>query len=196
MIIKGSSKRTATHPIEPIFIDRWSARAMSGAPLTPEELMPLFEAARWAPSAHNFQPWRMLYALRDTPHWDTFFNLLKPGNQIWAHRGGALVMFIARHTYDTGKPCGTHSYDTGAAWQNFALQAAHDGFAIHGLEGFDYERARIDLAIPEAFKIEAMAVIGHHGDKDELSEKLQERERPSDRRPLEETVCEGPYSLG
>lgn len=194
-MIKGSSMRRAAHPIDSIFLDRWSARAMSGEALTAAELMPLFEAARWAPSSHNLQPWRMLYALRGTPHWPRFFDLLTPGNQVWAHRGGALVLFIGRRTYDNGKPCITHSYDVGAAWQNFALQAVRSGFAVHGLQGFDYTRARVELAVPEAFSVEAMAVIGRPGDKSQLSEELQQRETPNDRRSLSQTVCEWPYSL-
>jgi nitroreductase len=195
-MIKGSSVRHAAHPIDAIFIDRWSARAMSGEALTAAELMPLFEAARWAPSSHNFQPWRMLYALRGTSHWERFLDLLNPGNQIWAHRGGALVLFISRKSYDNGKPCITHSYDVGAAWENFALQAARAGLAVHGLQGFDYDRARVELAVPDAFSVEAMAVVGRPGDKSQLSEDLQRREAPNDRRPLSQTVCEGPYSLG
>lgn len=195
-MIPGSNVRRAAHPVHPIFVDRWSARAMSGAPLTATELLPLFEAARWAPSSHNFQPWRMLYALRDTPHWQRFFDLLNPSNQAWAARGGALVLFIARRHYDNGKPCPTHSYDTGAAWFGFALQAFANGFAVHGLQGFDYERARRELAVPEDFSVEAMAVVGRPGDKAQLSEELQRREAPNDRRPLAQTVCEGPYALG
>jgi len=194
-MIKGSSVRRAAYPIDSIFLDRWSARAMSGEALTLDELLPLFEAARWAPSSHNFQPWRMLYALRGTPHWQRFFDLLNPGNQIWAHRGGALVLFIGRKLQDNGKPCNTRSYDVGAAWENFALQAVRSGLAVHGLQGFDYERARVELAVPDAFNVEAMAVVGRPGDKSQLSEDLQRRETPNDRRPLAQTVCEGPYSL-
>jgi nitroreductase len=195
-MIKGSSTRRAAHPIHPLFVDRWSARAMSGEPLTPAELLPLFEAARWAPSAHNFQPWRMLYALRDTPHWQRFFDLLNPSNQVWAQRGGALVLFIARQHFDNGKPCLTHSYDAGAAWLSFALQAFVNGLAVHGLQGFDYARARIELAVPEAFSVEAMAVVGRPGDEAQLPEELRRRETPNDRRPLAQTICEGVYSLG
>jgi nitroreductase len=195
-MINGSSVRRTAHPVHPIFVDRWSARAMSGEPLTATELLRLFEAARWAPSAHNFQPWRMLYALRGTPHWPRFFDLLNPSNQVWAQRGGALVLFISRHHYDNGKPCPTHSYDAGAAWLSFALQAFASGFAVHGLQGFDYQRARLELAVPEAFNVEAMAVVGRPGDAAQLSEELQRRESPNDRRPLVQTVCEGPYSLG
>jgi nitroreductase len=183
-------------PIDPIFVDRWSPRAMAGQSLTHAELMPLLEAARWAPSASNFQPWRFLYTLRDGAHWSLFFDLLKPGNRSWAERAGALVMFISRtHLDGDGKASVTHSYDTGAAWQNLALQGSLNGLAVHGIQGFDYVRARTALNIPDAYSIEAMAVVGKPGDMSLLSESQQQKEIPSDRRPLSATACEGPFAL-
>ncbi len=192
----GSSHRKPDHPIEPLLLDRWSPRAMSGEALTEEELMRLFEAARWAPSCGNFQPWRFLYARRDTDFWPAFLDLLKPSNREWAARAGALVVVISRTHYEgDGRSCVTHSYDSGAAWQNLALQAWSVKLVAHGIVGFDYERARRVLRVPAAFAVEAMIVLGHPGNKSELSESLQKRETPSTRRPLSETVCEGPFSL-
>ena len=81
---KGNQTRKADYPIDSVFLDRWSPRAMSGEPIAEEELFTLFEAARWAPSSFNNQPWRILYARRDTPHWPLFFNLLVEFNQSWA----------------------------------------------------------------------------------------------------------------
>lgn len=192
----GSSHRRADHPIEPLLLDRWSPRAMSGEALSEEELMGLFEAARWAPSCGNYQPWRFLYARRDTDFWPAFLDLLKPSNREWAARAGALVVVISRTHYEgDGRSCITHSYDSGAAWQNLALQAWSAKLVAHGIVGFDYERARKVLRVPAAFDVEAMIVLGHPGHKSELSESLQKRETPSTRRPLSETVCEGPFSL-
>jgi nitroreductase len=103
---------------------------------------------------------------------------------------------ISRTNYDgDGRACVTHSFDSGAAWQNLALQAWLSKLVAHGVGGFDYERARRVLRVPAEYAIEAMLVIGRPGDKAELSESLQRRERPSDRRPLAQTVCEGPFSL-
>src|SRR6201984_3247440 len=84
LMIKGSEKQKADSPIGSLFLDRWSPRAMSGEEITEEELLTLFEAARWAPSSYNNQPWRILHARRDTPHWPVFFNLLVEFNQGWA----------------------------------------------------------------------------------------------------------------
>ena len=146
-MIKGSQIRKADYAIEPILLDRWSPRAMSGEEISQEELMRLFEAARWAPSSFNTQQWRALYARRGTEHWQRFFNLLVDANKAWAKNAAVLVVFISRKSFDyNDEPSITHSYDAGAAWENFALQGFHQGLVVHGMEGFDYERARKDLA--------------------------------------------------
>jgi len=193
-MIKGSDKRTADYPIDGIFLDRWSPRAMTGEAIAPEDLKTLFEAARWAPSSYNNQPWRILYAPRDSKHWQTFFDLMVEFNQSWAKDAGALIVFISRTHFDfNGEPSVTHSFDTGAAWENLALQGWLKGLVVHGMQGFDYERARTDLNIPEGFQVEAMAAIGHPADPSTLSDELRAKEVPSDRRKLEKTICEGPF---
>lgn len=194
-MIKGSEVRQADFPIDKIFIDRWSPRAMSGEGISREELMRLFEAARWAPSSFNAQQWRALYAHRDTKHWQTFFDLLVDANKIWAKNAAVLVVFISQKTFEhNGKPSITHSYDTGAAWENFALQGCRQNLVVHGMQGFDYERARKDLRIPEEFQVEAMAAVGRPAPKEILPEKLQERESPSGRRKITESIFEGPFA--
>ena len=90
--------RLADHPIEGIFIERWSPRAFTGEAMPPAELMRLFEAARWAPSSYNSQPWRFLYAHRDTPHWDLFLGLLNEGNRGWASRAAVLMVALSKST--------------------------------------------------------------------------------------------------
>jgi nitroreductase len=194
--INASEVRRAEHPVDEIFIDRWSPRAMSGEELAEGELMTLFEAARWAPSSYNNQPWRIMYARRGTAHWQTFFDLLVEGNQAWAKDAAALLLFASKETFDfNGKPYPTHSFDTGAAWENLALQGALKGLVVHGMQGFDYERARTALGIPEGFRVEAMAAVGRPGAPSRLPKSAREREKPSDRKPLSETVCEGPFSF-
>jgi nitroreductase len=193
-MIKGSEVRHPDFPIERILIDRWSPRAMSGEAISHEELMRLFEAARWAPSSYNAQQWRALYAHRDTDHWKTFFELLGEGNKVWAKNAAVLVLFVSRTMFEhNGKPSITHSYDAGAAWENFALQGFHQGLVVHGMQGFDYERARNILRIPREFQVEAMAAVGRPASKDILPEKLQERESPNGRRKVSESVFEGPF---
>jgi nitroreductase len=169
---------------------------MSGEEISEEELMTLFEAARWAPSSYNNQPWRILYARRGTGHWPVFLGLLVEGNRAWAKDAAALLLFVSKETFDfNGQPYPTHSFDTGAAWENLALQATLGGLVAHGMQGFDYERARAELNIPAGFRVEAMAAVGRPGDPAALPERLREREAPSDRKPLSEITCEGPFNF-
>jgi len=177
-----------------LLLDRWSPRAMSGEEIAEQDLMRLFEAARWAPSSFNAQQWRALYARRGTEYWPVFFGLLVEANKSWAKNAAALVLFISRKTFDyNNEPSITHSYDAGAAWENFALQGFRQGLVVHGMEGFDYERARVQLRIPDQFQVEAMAAVGKPGAKEVLPERLQKRESPNDRRKLTESICEGPF---
>ena len=197
-MIDGSDARQpqAQYPLDELFLDRWSPRALSGEGVTDEELMTLFEAARWAPSSYNNQPWRILYARRDTEHWPAFFGLLVEGNQSWAKDAAALLLFVSKETFDfNGKPYPTHSFDTGAAWENLALQATLLGLVTHGMQGFDYERARAELRIPEGFRVEAMVAVGRPGDPARLPEQLREREAPSTRKPLSEITREGAFGF-
>src|ERR1043165_6538135 len=197
-MIDGSEVREpqTQNPVDELFLDRWSPRALSGEPLTEEELLTLVEAARWAPSSYNNQPWRILYARRGTEHWPLFLGLLVEGNRVWAEQAAALLLFVSKTTFDfNGQPYPTHSFDTGAAWENLALQATLKGLVAHGMQGFDYERARTELNIPEGFRVEAMAAVGRPGDPAALPEKLREKEAPSPRKKLAEIVCEGPFSF-
>ena len=194
-MLPGSEVRKAGHSIDTLLLDRWSPRAMSGEEISESDLMVLFEAARWAPSSYNNQPWRILYARRGTPHWQTFFDLMVPQNQAWTKDAAALLVFISKTTFDfNGKPYPTHSFDTGAAWENLALQAWLKGYVAHGMQGFDYDKAKTALNIPEGFRVEAMAAIGRPGKKGDLSPENQKREAPSDRKKLSDIVGEGKFS--
>lgn len=185
---------------EPI-INRWSARAMSGASISDDELMSLFEAARWAPSSFNNQPWRFIYAKRDTPEWEKLFDLLVPFNQSWCKNAAALVVMVSANNFTDavpnpdviGQPSNTHSFDTGAAWQNIALQGWVNGLVVHGMAGFDYDKAKQELNIPDDYTVEAMCAIGKPGDLKKLPEDLQKAENVSDRKPVSELVFEGSF---
>ena len=182
--------------IQKLIKDRWSPRAMSGEPLSDEELMPLFEAARWAPSSYNAQPWRFIYAKRDTPHFEKLFNLLVEFNQSWTKNAAVLVLIISRTLFEhNSKPANTHSFDTGAAWENLALEGCSRGLVIHGMQGFDYEKAKKDFSIPAHYQVEAMVAIGKKASKETLSKELQEKEHPQDRKPLQEIIKEGCFSF-
>jgi nitroreductase len=189
--------RKPEYPIEKLFIRRWSPRAMTGEPIAEDELMRLFEAARWAPSTYNEQEWRFLYARRDTPQWPLLFDLLMKANQAWCDRAAVLCVVLARKTFTrNGKPNPVHLYDAGSAWQNLALQATAMGLVSHGMAGFDFEKARVDLKVPDEYAVAAMFAIGHPGKPADLPLELRERETITDRRPVRESICEGAFDCG
>jgi nitroreductase len=190
-----ASRRQADYDVLPLLLNRWSPRSMTGEPLSDDELFPLFEAARWAPSSFNSQLWRFIVARRETPdEFDTFLNLLVPANAAWAKDAGALVVVASRQNFEhNDKPAITHAFDAGASWENLALEAARRGLVTHGMQGFDYDRARRELVIPEDYDVLAMIAIGKRGPRENLSEKLRAVEAPNARRPLREILFEGVF---
>jgi len=192
---KRQTPRKANYEITPLILNRWSPRSMTGESLSDNELFALFEAARWAPSSFNAQLWRFIVARRqDREQFDRLFGLLVAGNQVWAKNAAVLVAVASRTRFEfNDKPAITHAFDAGAAWENIALEASHRGLVSHGMQGFDYERAKTELKIPDDFEIHAMIAIGRRGKPEDLPEKLREAETPNDRRPLREIVFNGSF---
>ncbi len=191
--------RSAEFDVDPLFLDRWSPRAFSGEALSEADLLTILEAAHWAPSAFNAQPWRFIYALPGTPAWDRLFGLLVEFNQSWAKSAGALVFIVSRtHGTPPGggeeSPIYSHSFDAGAAWGQLALQARLSGFYAHAMTGLHFDQAPQVLGLGAGYRLEAAVAIGRLGDTAALPEGLRDREVPSPRRPLSEVVFEG--SLG
>lgn len=187
-------QRKSDYPIDPIILNRWSPRAMAAELIDDSQLMSLFEAARWAPSSYNAQLWRFIYGKRGTPHWQKLFNLLVPFNQSWTQNSSFLILIISRDRFTyNNKPSRTHSFDAGAAWENFALQGSINGLVVHAMEGFDYEKAKVDCNIPDGYTIEAMVAVGKQGNPKDLPQELQEREEPSTRKPISELIFEGTF---
>jgi nitroreductase len=189
--------RKPDHPVEPLIVARWSPRAMSGEPLTEEEMLTLFEAARWAPSTYNEQEWRFLYARRETPQWPVFFDLLVEGNQAWCSRAALLVVILAHQVFSkNGKPNPVHLFDCGCAFENLALQGTAMGLVVHGMQGFDFDKARTVLKVPDDYAVAAMFAAGRPGDPKHLPQHLQDREKPSDRMPVGQIICERAFAFG
>ncbi|ALM83014.1 nitroreductase family protein [Bordetella sp. N] len=196
----GKHTRTAEHPVAELFLERWSPRAYTGEEISETALLTILEAARWAPSAYNLQPWRFIYARKGTPHWERLLAVLNPFNQSWASSASALIVVVSAETgtppgKDQPVPNATHSFDTGAAWGFLALQASLEGWQAHGMAGIDHEKARIDLGIPAGYKVEAAVAIGKPGDKSTLPEGLRAREGYSPRQPLASIVAEGRFDF-
>ncbi|MDF1747939.1 MAG: nitroreductase family protein [Alphaproteobacteria bacterium] len=193
-----SNSRNADFNIEPLFLDRWSPRAFTGEAIDLESLKTLFEAARWAPSAFNSQPWRILYAQRDSAAWSTLLDLLIEFNQSWAKDAGALAFFVSDPNFrrpgsDTDTVSGSASFDTGAAWASLALQATAMSLSVHGMTGFDMEKARTALNVPSHCKIEAAVAIGRKGDAKQLPEGLAAMESPNNRKAQSTFTFEGGF---
>ena len=193
-----TSARTPAHPIEPLFTKRWSPRAYDGSSIPQAALDSIFEAARWAPSAFNYQPWRFVYAHRGRPDWQRFMDPLLPFNQSWAKNAAVLLYLLSDTLMEQGpgsdpKASYSHSFDVGAAWALIALQATRLGYHAHGMTGVDFDAARIALNAPERFRIEAAVAIGRQGDKASLPEALREREVPSGRKPIEACTFAGAF---
>lgn len=189
-----SLARQAAYPIEPVFIKRWSPRSFTDEAISDEVLFSGFEAARWAPSSFNLQPWRFIYAKKGTENFPRFISILVDVNRSWAQGASALIVIASRtHFERDGRlaPATTHSFDTGAAWSNFAHQLYLRGWHSHAMAGFDHAAARRVLQIPETYTLEAVVAVGKLGPREALPPKLQEREFPSDRLPLERLVSEG-----
>ena len=190
--------RKADYPIDPRFLERWSPRAFTGEPIAEADLLTMLEAARWAASSYNSQPWRFIYARRDTPHWQRFLDLLVPFNRSWAKDASALVILVSNSLMrppgaDKDVPSHSHSLDAGTASGYFALQASMMGWYVHGMVGFDMDRAFAELDVPQGYRVEAAYAVGRKGDKSKLPEALQSREMPSSRRPMAEIVFEGAF---
>jgi nitroreductase len=195
-MINALEHRTPDHEIESIFAARWSPRAMSGEPLSEEEMLTLFEAARWAPSTYNEQEWRFLYARRDTPQWQTFFDLLVEGNQAWCKNAAILVLILAHKVFErNGKPNPVHLFDSGCAFENLALQGTAMGLVVHGMQGFDFDKARTAQNVPDDYAVAAMFAAGKPGPLTNLPEPLREREKPSGRKPVREIIREGAFAF-
>ena len=190
--------RVADYPIDPMFLERWSPRAFNCETINTADLLTMLEAARWAASSFNSQPWRFVYARRDTHHWAGFLDLLVPHNQRWARDAAALVMVLSHHTGMNPRtggeiPLPTHSFDAGIASGFFALQASRMGWFVHGMAGFDHAGARDVLRVPSDYTLEAAFAVGRRSSPSKLPESLQAREHPSGRLPLKEIVFEGRF---
>lgn len=190
--------RVATHPIDPQFIERWSPRAFNNENIPEATLLGFIEAARWAPSAYNSQPWRFLYARRDSADWPRYLNLLIEFNRNWAQHASALLVIVSKTRFvppgqSEEQPAASHAFDTGAAWGFFALQAHLAGWHTHAMTGIDKELARRELKIPDSYEVQAMVAVGKRGDAASLPEALQARETPSPRLALEAIAAEGEF---
>jgi nitroreductase len=189
--------RKADHEVHPVFLQRWSPRAFSGEKMPQEDLLSLFEAARWSPSASNRQPWRFVYAHRGTGDFQKILETLDDGNQRWADNASVLAVILSKtHNLPSGgerRPAYTHAFDTGAAWSALALEATFSGYHAHAMAGIDRDKAMKVLDVPEGYRVEAGLAIGKIVAKETLPDDLKAREVPSQRIPVDQFAFEGSF---
>jgi nitroreductase len=178
------------YPIHDLMRQRWSPRAFDDRPIELDKLRSLFEAARWAPSSNNEQPWRFLVATKEKKaEYDRLFNCLVEGNQQWALHAPMLVLSVAKLQFEDGSPNRHAFHDTGMAAENLVLQATAFGLVAHQMAGFRIDQARVDCQIPEGYEPLAMIAVGYPGDPAQLSDRLRAREgQPRVRKALTEFV--------
>jgi len=197
---RGAGRRApADHPMLDAIAERWSPRAFDAdRPLAEIDVLPLLEAARWAASSSNIQPWRLAWALRGDPAFARLFASLNPGNAAWADRAGALVLGCAVVEKPDNKGPNRHAaHDLGAALAQLAVQATANGIATHSMAGFDREAARAALAVPEGVEPYTVVALGWPGDPALLDEERRKREgAPRTRLPLAEVAPRGGWGGG
>ncbi len=185
------------YPIHDLLAERWSPRSISARPVEPAKLKSLLEAARWAPSSSNMQPWRFLVATRDHPEqWQRLFDCMVEWNQGWVRASPVLILSVAALLTPEGKQNHHAHHDTGLATQNLLLQAVAEGLVAHAMAGFNRGLARETLSIPEAYDPVAMIAVGYPAEASDLPEAYREGEaRPRERRALNETVFGAGFGL-
>jgi nitroreductase len=184
----AAMRKTArtTVPVHPLLAERWSPRGFDRAhEIGDEALAALLEAARWAPSAQNSQPWRFLVTRRGEPAHDRLFAALAPGNQAWAGSASALILVAASTAADDGRPQPWALYDTGQAVAALVTQAQADGLSVHQMGGFDTGAVRAEFGLTDSLTPVVVVAIGRAGGPAGLPEPLAAREAaPRTRRPL------------
>ncbi|KXG74285.1 nitroreductase family protein [Thermotalea metallivorans] len=185
--------RETAYPINPLILNRWSPRAISEEEITEKELFTLLEAARWAPSCYNEQPWRFILARKKEDR-ERFYEFLTESNRIWAEKAPVLIAWISKTNFtENGKVNRWHGFDAGTAWGYLSLEGERQGLLVHAMGGFSVKKAKEILGLDDDHDIFAIIAVGKRGKKEMLPIELQEREKPSGRKPLDELVFEGSF---
>nr|WP_211749779.1 nitroreductase family protein [Paenibacillus sp. Marseille-Q4541] len=182
--------RNAEYPVDPLFIHRWSSRSFADKPVSKETLYTVLEAARWAPSSNNLQPWRFVIAHTEEEH-DLFRQFILPGNRLWTDKAPVLILIASDKRRDeSGDINGAHKFDAGTAWGFLAIQANLLGLSTRAVGGFDRVKAVDILGLPEYIEPHAVVALGYRATPDALDEKFRDKEKPNGRRSLGESILE------
>ena len=197
MSLDQPAGRQPDHPVAPQFPNRWSPRSFTDRALSEAEVMSLLEAARWAPSASNHQPWRLVWALRGEAAFEAIAGTLTGNNPLWAGKAAVLVAVASKDTVTNREGVEvanrTSAFDTGAAWMSLALQAEAMGLFAHAMGGFDKEKLVAAIHLPDGHSLHCVVAAGEQGAAETLPEPLRERETPSNRKPVSDVAVHGRF---
>ena len=185
-----------TYQISDLIKRRWSPRAFTQVPVAAGQLHSMFEAARWAASSFNEQPWRFVVATQqEEDKYQALLDCLNEGNREWAERAPVLILSVAKLTFERNGRPNRHAYhDVGQAFANMAIEATHLGLAVHPMGGFDVDKAREDLTIPDDYDPVAMIAVGHTGDFDGLTDEFKADElAPRTRNASKDFIYSGKF---
>lgn len=186
------------HPIHELFTARWSPYGFDERSVSRQTLQSLFEAARWAPSSYNEQPWRYIVATRDDPDLHArLLSCLVEGNQFWARHAPVLMLGIVQLSHArNNKPNPAARHDLGLASAHLTLEATSRGLMVHQMIGILPEKARELFGVPEGYEVVTALAVGYEAERRDLPERLQERDRaPRRRRPITEFVFGGEWGV-
>ncbi len=183
------------YDIHPVLKERWSPRIFDSKPVEEEKLKRIFEAARWAPSAFNEQPWRFIIGKKGSKSWDDIYETLIGFNQAWTKTADVLALVVGKtHSSNNGKPNATFEYDTGQSVAHLTFQTTSEGLFIHQMSGFSKEKAKEIFEIPDGFEPLTAFAIGYMGNVEDLNEDFQKMEKsPRERKQFDEFVFEGKF---
>ncbi len=197
MSLDQPARRQPDHPVDPQFPARWSPRSFTDKALSEADVMSLLEAARWAPSASNHQPWRLVWARRGEAAFETLRSCLTGNNTVWTDKAAVLVVVASKDTVTNREgadvPNRTAGFDSGAAWMSLALQARTMGLAAHAMGGFDKDKLAAAVALPEGHTLHCVVAVGEQGPAEALPEDLAAREKPSGRKSVDEIARHGRF---
>lgn len=197
MSLDQPAGRQPDHPVAPQFPARWSPRSFTDRVMPEAEVMSLLEAVRWAPSASNHQPWRLVWARRGEDGFAAIHSALAAGNQVWAGEAAVLFAVASKDTVTNREGAEalnrTAGFDTGAAWMSLALQAQAMGLAAHAMGGFDKDKLAAAVGLPDGHTLHCVVAVGEQGPAEALPEDLRAREKPSGRKTLAEIAVHGQF---
>jgi nitroreductase len=186
-LIADFSARDAAHDVDKTIAQRWSPRAFKKAAIAEQDIQTLFEAARWAPSCFNAQPW--IFYVSTDQSFDKYLSLLVEGNQVWAKNASLICFVVVKKTFEhNNKPNSYAEFDAGAAWMAMALQARQMGLYTHGMGGIEHQQVADYLELDNDHKVVCGIAIGIADTPDTLPRDIAAKEKPSARKPLTQVL--------